>query len=300
MNIKNIVREAIQKTLLEDVTNFNNILNSKNKNLNESNINRMLHWLKGCDCAFITAFRKEFKDIRDKDATYFGPNGDWEEGKKFSHEENRQKNKLMVAELLQLGYGVTKVQGVYPETPKTDDAPITDNEDIEESYLVVNRRNDENFLKNLQRIAEFYNQDSIYYKEAGAEEGHLIGTNGCGWPEYHEKGSGSKLHLDTGSNYMSRLGNKAFSFVSADSEETKDIKDTMERIKKTLGTDEEYRQRHWKDNEGTNHEKKLAESVTFWRNIVNGRMMVIENMHPLTRKTMNEAIRSYKASVKTL
>ena len=57
MNIKNIVREAIQKTLLEDVTNFNNILNSKNKNLNESNINRMLHWLKGCDCAFITAFR---------------------------------------------------------------------------------------------------------------------------------------------------------------------------------------------------------------------------------------------------
>lgn len=276
MNIKNIVREAIQKTLLEDVTNFNNILNSKNKNLNESNINRMLHWLKGCDCAFITAFRKEFKDNRDKDATYFGPNGDWEEGKKFSHEENRQKNKLMVAELLQLGYGVTKVQGVYPETPKTNDAPITDNEDIEESYLVVNRRNDENFLKNLQRIAEFYNQDSIYYKEAGAEEGHLIGTNGCGWPEYHEKGSGSKLHLDTGSNYMSRLGNKTFSFVSADSEET-------------------------------NHEKrkelrreKLAEAVTFWRNIVNGRMMVIENMHPLTRKTMNEAIRSYKASVKTL
>lgn len=276
MNIKNIVCEAIQKTLLEDVTNFNNILNSKNKNLNESNINRMLHWLKGCDCAFITAFRKEFKDNRDKDATYFGPNGDWEEGKKFSHEENRQKNKLMVAELLQLGYGVTKVQGVYPETPKTDDAPITDNEDIEESYLVVNRRNDENFLKNLQRIAEFYNQDSIYYKEAGAEEGHLIGTNGCGWPEYHEKGSGSKLHLDTGSNYMSRLGNKTFSFVSADSEET-------------------------------NHEKrkelrreKLAEAVTFWRNIVNGRMMVIENMHPLTRKTMNEAIRSYKASVKTL
>ena len=58
MNIKNIVREAIQKTLLEDVTNFNNILNSKNKNLNESNINRMLHWLKGCDCAIITAFRK--------------------------------------------------------------------------------------------------------------------------------------------------------------------------------------------------------------------------------------------------
>lgn len=301
MDIRNIVHEAVQKTLLEDVTNFNNVINRKNKKLNESNINRMLHWLKNCECAFITAFRKEFKDIRNKDATYFGPNGDWEEGKKFTHEENRQKNKLMVAELLQLGYGVTKIKGVYPEAPETQDAPITDNEDTEESYLVVNRNNDDNFLSNLQRIAEYYNQDSIYYKKAGSEEGHLIGTNACGWPEYHEKGEGSKLHIGTGSNYMSRLGNKAFSFVGPDSERTKDRKDAMERIKKTIGTDDQYRQRDWTDNEGTSFQarkelrkKNLTEAVNFWRNLVNGKMMIKENIHPLTRKTMNEAIRKYK------
>ena len=86
-----------------------------------------------------------------------GPNGDWKEGKKFTHEENRQKNKLMAAELIQLGYGVTKIKGVYPEG-------MTD-ESSEESYLVVNRNNDENFLDNILRISEYYNQDSVYYKE---------------------------------------------------------------------------------------------------------------------------------------
>ena len=293
MDIRNIVHEAVQKTLLEDVTNFNNIINSKNKKLNESNINRMLHWLKNCDCAFISAFRDEFKDIRDKDATYFGPNRDWEEGKKFTHEENRQKNKLMVAELLQLGYGVTKIKGVYPEG-------MTD-ESSEESYLVVNRNNDENFLSNLQRIAEFYNQDSIYYKEAGAEEGHLIGTNGFGWPEYHEKGDGSKLQVGTASNYMSRVGNHAFSFVGKDSEKTANRKEAMDSIEKSKGTDDEWRQRHWTDNDGTSFQagkelrkKNLTEAVSFWRNLVNGKMMIKENIHPLTRKTMNEAIRKYK------
>lgn len=203
----------------------------------------MLKWLNDCDCAFISAFRNELKNIRGKNKTYLGPNGDWEEGKEFSHEENRQKNKLMVAELLQLGYGVTKTKGVYPEGMT--------GESSEESYLVVNRNNDDKFLDNLLRIAELYNQDSIYYKEADSEEGHLIGTNGCGWPEYHESGNGSKLKTGTASNYMSRLGNKAFSFVGSDSERTKDRKEAMDSIEKSVGTDDEWRQRHWTDNDGT-------------------------------------------------
>lgn len=33
MDIRNIVHEAVQKTLLEDVTNFNNVINSKNKKI---------------------------------------------------------------------------------------------------------------------------------------------------------------------------------------------------------------------------------------------------------------------------
>ena len=210
--LKDIIRESVREVLctniednLYEVRNFNNVITSGR--LDERSINRMLQWLKDCDCAFITAFRKELKDVRDMDATYLGPDekNKWQVGKRFTHEENRQKNKLMVAELLQLGYGVTKVKGIYPEGMK--------DESSEESYLVVNRNNDANFLNNLLRISEYYNQDSLYYKERGKTKGNLIGTNNCGWPEYHQKGEDSELKTGTASNYMSRMGNKAFSFV---------------------------------------------------------------------------------------
>ena len=297
--LMNIISESVRNVLSEnrfsdsiyDVHNFNEIM--EGKSLNESSINRMLQWLKDCDCAFISAFRSELKDIRDKDSTYLGPDNDWEVGKRFTHEENRQKNKLMVAELLQLGYGVTKIKGVYPEG-------MTD-EKSEESYLVVNRNNDNDFLNNILRISEYYNQDSVYYKEKGKTTGNLIGTNNCGWPEYHQKGDDSELKINTASNYMSRLGNNAFSFVGKDSEKVNSREDAMNSIEKSKGTDDEWRQRHWKDTDGTtfrgrkeNRKRKTSEAVDFWRNMVDGRMLIKEDIHPLTRKTMGEALRKMR------
>ena len=300
--LKNIVDESIKSVLnkakaisfINEVHNFNSIIDKSNKVLNESSINRMLQWLKDCDCAFISAFRNELKDVRDADATYLGPDKNWKEGKKFTHEENRQKNKLMVAELLQLGYGVTKVKGVYPEG-------MTD-ETSEESYLVVNRNNDENFLKNLLRISEFYNQDSIYYKEKGKTKGNLIGTNDNGFPEYHKKGEDSEMKIGTASNYMSRMGNKAFSFVGKDAEKVNNRKEAMDSIEKSRGTDDEWKQRYWRDNDGTSflgrkelRKQKFKEAVDFWRQMVDGKMIIKEDIHPLTRKTMGEALRKAKS-----
>ena len=292
----NIISESVEKILNAknyDVYNFNNVINGNI--LNESSINRMLQWLKDCDCAFISAFRTELKDIRDMNATYLGPDEkeQWQVGKQFTHEENRQKNKLMVAELLQLGYGIIKLKGVYPEG-------MTD-ETSEESYLVVNRNDDEDFLSNLLRISEYYNQDSIYYKEKGKTKGNLIGTNNCGWPEYHKKGDDSELKIGTASNYMSRMGNKAFAFVGKDAEKTKNRKEAMDSIEKSRGTDDEWKQRYWQDNDGTSfrdrkelRKEKLKEAVNFWRNMVGGRMLIKEDIHPLTRKTMGEALRKMR------
>ena len=94
-SLKNIIREEIHKVLTDEVENFNKIIapttQSKTR-LTESSINRMLYWLKNCDCAFSTSFRSTLKDIRDKSLTYLGPNGDWDEGKEFTHEENREKS----------------------------------------------------------------------------------------------------------------------------------------------------------------------------------------------------------------
>lgn len=296
--LRNIIYESVssilneQKSNLDEVHNFNSIIDKFNNTLNESNINRMLQWLKNCDCAFISAFRTELKDIKNMDATYLGPdkNDPWKVGKLFTHEENRQKNKALVAKLLQLGYGVTKVKGVYPEGMTKETS--------EESYLVVNRNNDENFLNNLLELGELYNQDSIYYKAKGQTKGSLIGTNGCGWPEYRQKGDDSELKTNTASNYMSRLGNKAFSFVGKDAEKVKDRKEAMDSIEKSRGTDDEWKQRHWTDNDNTsfhkrkeNRKQQMKEAVNFWRNMTDGKMLIKEEIHPLTRKTMGEALR---------
>lgn len=241
-----------------EIVNFNRVIDKSNKRVNESSIRRMLRWLIDRDCAFISASRSELKDIRDDKSTYLGPNKDWKEGKRFTPEENRQKNKLMVAELLLLGYGVTKIKCVNLDG-------MTD-ETSAESYLVVNRCNDENFLNQLLRIAEYYNQDSIYYKEKGKMEGSLIGTNNCGWPEYHQKGEDRELKTGTSSNDMSRLGNRAFSFVE----------DAKEEIR----------------------EKKMMEALDFWRNMTVGKMLIKEELHPLTKKTMGEELRKMRKTNK--
>ena len=300
--LRDIICESVKEILttnnsdsLYEVRNFNDVIT--NGRLDESSINRMLQWLKDCDCAFITAFRNELKDVRDMEATYLGPdeNNKWQVGKQFTHEENRQKNKLMVAKLLQLGYGVTKVKGVYPEGMK--------DETSEESYLVVNRNNDENFLDNLLRISEYYNQDSIYYKEKGKTKGNLIGTNNSGFPEYHQKGDDSELKTSTASNYMSRMGNKAFSFVGKGAEKVNNRKEAMDSIEKSRGTDDEWRQRYWQDNDGTTfrgrkelRKQKMMEAIDFWKNMVTGKMLIKEDIHPLTRKTMGEALRKMKVN----
>ena len=292
--VRNILSENNRKyNSVNEVHNFNDVV--LNRRVDESSVNRMLQWLKNCDCAFISAFRNELKDVKDTEKTYLGTDNDYKIGKKFTHEENRQKNKLMVAELLQLGYGVTKIKGVYPEG-------LSD-ETSEESYLVVNRNNDENFLDNLLRISEYYNQDSIYYKEKGETKGNLIGTNDNGWPEYHEKGDESIMKIGTASNYMSRLGNKAFSFIGKDAEKVNSRKEAMDSIKRSKGTDDEWKQRYWRDDDGTSfgnrkslRKKNMKESVDFWGNIINGGMLILEDIHPLTRKTMGEALRKFKKS----
>ena len=174
-------------------------------------------------------------------------------------------------------------------------------ETSEESYLVVNRNNDENFLNNLLRISEFYNQDSIYYKEKGKTKGYLIGTNDNGFPEYHQKGDDSEMKTNTASNYMSRMGNKAFSFIGKDAEKVNNRKEAMDSIEKSRGTDDEWKQRYWRDNDATsfkgrkeNRKNKMSEAVKFWRNMVDGKMIIKEDIHPLTRKTMGETLRKMR------
>ena len=275
--------DAIKKKLLEEVDNFNNVTRYKNE-LNEKSVNRMLYWICKCDCAFITAFRYKLKDIKNSDKTYYGPNNEWVDGKIFTHDENRDKNKLLVAELLRLKYGVTPVKGVYPEG--------MDKESSEESYFVVNRFNDPNFLNNLLSLGEYFNQDSIYYKPKDSDKGYLIGTNGNEGLPYHEKVNASKLKIGTASNFMSRIGNKAFSFIPDDALKTKNKEDGL--------NNDEVMQRYWTDYDGTSFKdrknNRMHEAFYYWRSLCTNYMKILEYMEPRTKWAMgcyiNEQLRN--------
>ena len=269
--------DAIKKKLLEEVDNFNNIAIYNNE-LNEKSLNRMMLWLNKCDCAFITAFRYKLIDIANPDKTYYGPNDNWVDKKIFTHEENREKNKLLKAELLNLKYGVTTVKGVYPEGMTTESS--------EESFFVVNRFNDPNFLNNLLSLAEYFNQDSIYYKPKDKTYGYLIGTNGATYPGYHKKGDESKLKPGSASNFMSRIGNKAFSFIPNNALKVNNRKEGIENT--------DAPQRYWTDYEGTSFKdrkrSRVQEATDFWKSICVRRMEVLEEMEPRGRWAMGDYI----------
>lgn len=269
--------DAIKKKILEEVDNFNNIAIYNNE-LNEKSLNRMMLWLNKCDCAFITAFRYKLIDIANPDKTYYGPNDNWTDKKIFTHEENREKNKLLKAELLNLKYGVTTVKRVYPEG--------MNNESSEESFFVVNRFNDPNFLNNLLSLAEYFNQDSIYYKPKDKTYGYLIGTNGATYPGYHKKGDESKLKPGSASNFMSRIGNKAFSFIPNNALKVNNRKEGIENT--------DAPRRYWTDYEGTSFKdrkrSRVQEATDFWKSICVRRMEVLEEMEPRGRWAMGDYI----------
>lgn len=269
--------DTIKKKILEEVDNFNNIA-IYNKELNEKSLNRMMLWLNKCDCAFITAFRYKLIDIANPDKTYYGPNDNWEDKKIFTHEENREKNKLLKAELLNLKYGVTTVKRVYPEG--------MNNESSKESFFVVNRFNDPNFLNNLLSLAEYFNQDSIYYKPKDKTYGYLIGTNGATYPGYHKKGDESKLKPGSASNFMLRIGNKAFSFIPNNALKVNNRKEGIENT--------DAPQRYWTDYEGTSFKdrkkSRVQEATDFWKSICVRRMEVLEEMEPRGRWAMGDYI----------
>ncbi len=181
--------------------------NSKIEAIYESSWSRVLKWIEDYDIATITAFRHTLKDTTDRT---FIPNNE-EIGDTFSLSENRERNKLLKARLLSLGYGVMAIHGSYIEGANGADAI----EVSEESFFVVNLKNDTNFYKNLFILAEYFNQDSFLYKAKDEKDAYLIGTNNADYPEYGNKViTGSLTSLP--SKFMSRIKNSAIAFVNKD------------------------------------------------------------------------------------
>ena len=272
---------------IDETTLFNNIVYQRQV-ITESNINRLIKWLTTTDCGFITAFRKELKDIVNTNKTYFGKNEEWREGHIFTHEENRQKNQDMVSKILVKGYGVIKVKGIYPEGMTKESS--------EESYMVFDNNNKGGLYDFLLELGEYYNQDSIYFKPKDSLIGYLIGTNGTDFPGYHQKGTESKFMINTASNYMSRFRNSSFSFVSDDAIKNNNKKEAMDDIAKEIVQQGYPTQHYWEDNDKTSFKKRKQQRIINNEDIIYNLLTLCENkgietltsLHPLTRKSLCE------------
>lgn len=179
--------------------NFREFLKESKEDLTESSLSRIQRFTKKHDCATISAFR--FAE-------------DCGAGRQFTYNENQARNKKMKSFLLNKGYGVTHVDGSYIENK----GKPTQKEVKENSFFVVNLENSLNFRKDLEYIANKFEQDSIAYMDSQSGEWILIGTSNCPGTE-PKKGASFKLgtaKFGADAEIFTRVKNRPFVFESSD------------------------------------------------------------------------------------
>jgi len=127
--------------------------------LTESSLSRLWKHNEEHDCGAITAFRIA---------------RDCNQGERYTKKENKQRNKSLRTKLVAMGYGVTGIHGTSMEG---------DEKTKEESYFIVDLQDKGNLKKDLIKLGEMFEQDSVLFVPRGAIKGEdkaiLIGTNRC-------------------------------------------------------------------------------------------------------------------------
>ncbi len=173
--------------------------------LNEVKLGRIVDHISKYDCASLTAFRVS----KDCDSNEF-----------YDFKENKARNKKLEAMLLLKKYGIIPVKGVYIENYGTDKA----RESKEDTFFVMNLNNDKDFKKNIMKLAEEFEQDSILYipktdiERDGTCSAFLISTNKCpnAYPGQGKIGvemEFKNIKLNKFNEFMTKVGNKPFYFT---------------------------------------------------------------------------------------
>lgn len=169
---------------------------SKEK-LDESGLSRVWTHMQKHESGTVTAFRSA---------------SECNSGDKYSRADNRKRNKSLQSKLQRLGYGITKVKGSYIENYDTPDA-IEVGEDV---FYVVDLKNTGNLKKDLQKLGEEFEQDSILFIPKGGESSVLIGTNKCpnGYPGYKKTIKFNEKVLGKDGEFFTRVNGRPFVFES--------------------------------------------------------------------------------------
>ena len=117
------------------------------KLLSESSLSRVQSHMSKYETAIITSHRGNLEDA----------SRCTEEAVQQDGESNKTRNRDLKAVLLAQGYGVTKAKGSYIEDFETPAAM----EVSEDSFFVVNLKNDPSFVDTITTLGEKYCQDSV-------------------------------------------------------------------------------------------------------------------------------------------
>ena len=117
---------------------------------NESSLSRLWRKYQQCDSGTISAFRGE-----------------------YSYKQNMERSRKLSAILLGLGYSVTSIDGVYIENYGTDrEIPVN-----EKSFIVFDIKQNGELKRDLIKLGEMFDQDSITFNNAQHGTYVLIGTS---------------------------------------------------------------------------------------------------------------------------
>lgn len=172
--------------------------------LKESGLSRVLQHIEAHDCAILTAFRNDPKDMS-KCAKGSVDDNDQEGNTRAL---NKRRNRDLKAMLLGFDYGVTAVDGSYIENFEQPDQI----EVKEDSLFVVNLNEDPDFVRNVQEMAEKFCQDSVIIIPQGGKAAYLYGTNESDFPGYGEKVEVGDLKMGKEAEFMTRVNKRPFTF----------------------------------------------------------------------------------------
>lgn len=160
------------KTLIKEINDKKN-----NLVLSESSLSRVWRHVTKHESGTISAFRG-FEGCGDDDS------------KPVTKSQNRKNNSILKKKLLSMGYGVTKINGVYIENYKTPNAVRV----REESFLVVDLKDKGRLEKDLVKLGQEFNQDSITFSKPNGDY-YLVSSNTCpdGFPGNGKIGVRMKL-----------------------------------------------------------------------------------------------------------
>lgn len=164
--------------------------------LKESSLSRIWSHNHEHDCGAITAYRTA---------------ADCGKGGKYSRSDKQKRNKSLSAKLRSKGYGITRLVGKSTE----EGVPVK-----EIAFFVVDLNDIGNLEKNLRKIGEMFDQDSILFVPKKAIENkakaYLIGTNHCPGNElnYGQKILFNKAKMGVSSPiYTSYVNGRPFIFL---------------------------------------------------------------------------------------